>query len=42
MKNSKSATKMELSPQAKKLIDQHTRAIDDSADESTKKLTDPA
>ena len=40
--NSKSAAKMDLSPQAKKLIEQHTRAIDNAADESVKKLTSPA
>ena len=33
---------MELSPQAKKLIEQHTRAIDTQADEIGKKLTSPA
>lgn len=33
---------MELSPQAKKLIEQHTRAIDAQADEIGKKLTSPA
>ena len=40
--SSKSAAKMELSSQAKKLIDQHTRAIDNAADESSKKLTSPS
>jgi hypothetical protein len=39
---SRSADRMELSPQAKKLIEQHTRAIDTQAEEAAKKLTSPA
>jgi len=36
---SRSADKMELSAQAKKLIDQHSRALETQADEIAKKLT---
>jgi hypothetical protein len=37
----KSAEKMELAPQARKLIEQHCRAIDQTADESARKITSP-
>ncbi len=36
------AEKMELSPQARKLIEQHTRAIDAQTDEITRKVTSAA
>lgn len=36
---SRSADKMDLSPQAKKLIEQHSRAIETQTDETLKKLT---
>ncbi len=39
---SRSTDKMELSAQAKKLIDQHSRAIESQADEIAKKLTSAA
>ncbi|HVR83958.1 MAG TPA: hypothetical protein VMU54_06565 [Planctomycetota bacterium] len=39
---SRSADKMDLSPQAKKLIEQHTRAIESQTDETLKKLTSAA
>ena len=39
---SRSADKMELSPQGKKLIEQHSRAIESQADEVAKKLTSAA
>ena len=39
---SRSADKMDLSPQAKKLIEQHSRAIETQTDETLKKLTSAA
>lgn len=39
---SRSADKMDLSPQAKKLIEQHTRAIESQTDEMLRKLTSAA
>ena len=39
---SRAPNKMELSPQAKKLIEQHTRAMETQADETAKKLTSAA
>jgi len=39
---SRSADKMDLSPQAKKLIEQHSRAIESQTDETLKKLTSAA
>ena len=36
---SKASDKMDLSPQARKLIEQHTRAIETQGDETSKKLT---
>ena len=39
--SNKSAEKMELAPQARKLIEQHCRAIDQTADEAARKVTSP-
>jgi len=39
---SRSSDKMDLSPQAKKLIEQHSRAIETQTDETLKKLTSAA
>lgn len=39
---SRTPDKMELSPQARKIIDQHSRAIEAQADETVKKLTSAA
>lgn len=39
---SRTAVRMELTARARKLIDQHSRAIDETADEAARKLTSPA
>ncbi len=39
---SKTPERMELAPQARKLVELHSRAIDDAADESARKVTSPA